>query len=162
MNKSLIETVIDEERGIEYIFTANFGFLRELESQGFQLGLFYSRLAKGNTTLEETLKALQCSLVKVGETETNFKSAEKYIIEIVERFGIMEANSLLYDMLTRAMIGDIKKSEAVQMTRTEQRKKIMEILFPNSPSKISWKAGSLWMASSAIFGFLGGLSISFF
>lgn len=162
MNKGLIETYIDEERKINYTCEATFGFLRKLDERGFQLGPLYYELQKGNCKITTLRSILQCALIKVNKEEVDFNTSEKHAEQIIERFGILEVNSVAYDLMTRIMIGDIKKTQATQVTFQERMKKVLEAMNPNTTSKNSWKVGLLWVAILIIFGLVVGMSTQLF
>lgn len=155
----LIETVNDEERKISYNFSYSFGFLRAMQSHGLDPQTVWEKVRSGKCPLEMLLKTMQCSLVNVNGEETNYKEAENFCTEIIERFGLIEACTLVSYLLTSALIGDVKKQK---LSRKARFQKMMDQMFPDLNSVKYMKAGLLLGALCLTSGLLGGMISTLF
>lgn len=149
--KHLIVDVKDTPRGIKYTFEATFQFQRNLQDAGFDVGLSYESLLSG---------AVDPNLVEAILTAALFKHEPEQsdpVVGIIERFGSVEATTLAVDILSRSMIGDIKKSESDKEVRTQD---LLEQIMPRMTSKTFVKVGLLWAATCIVSGMLGCLIFS--
>lgn len=150
----LTETILDEERNITYTFSATYGFLRELGARKLPPAYLYNAFLNQTYTPEELKACLRCSMVEVDGKKMDFTSSEKHVELIIERFGIIEAVTLAHEMLSRIMIGDLKKSK---LTRQEKMKNLMEVMFPSLASQNFMRAGFFWVGTCLVSGLLGGM-----
>ena len=156
---TLIETVNDEERGISYNFTYSFEFLRAMENHGLDPQTAWELTRSGKAKSSIIMKIMQCSLVSVNSEEVKYKEAEKHCMLIIERFGLVEAVTLVSYLLTSALIGDVKKQK---LSRRAKFQKIMDLMFPDLNSAKYTKAGLLLGAVCLISGLLGGMISTLF
>lgn len=150
----LTESVLDEERKTTYTFSATYGFLRELGSRKLPPAYLYNSFLNQTYTIEELKTCLRCSMIEVDGKKVDFNTAEKHAEEIIERFGVIEAVTLAHEMLSRIMIGDLKKSNT---TRQAKMKNLMEVMFPNLASQNFMRAGFFWVGTCLVSGLLGGM-----
>jgi hypothetical protein len=180
MSTRLIETVIDEERGISYQFEATFRFMDEFESKGNLLSKTHQQLHDNECPVEVIKQVIACSLSKIDGDSVDYAKKEQEAEVIIERFGITEVSVLSLLMVSRAALGDIKKSESdkevslmeimeqmqgkkdrKQMLKEMEKEVLKEIL-----SHFRWnlfaKAGLLLAAISGIFGIVAWSTFSYF
>lgn len=144
----LTETFIDEERKIAYTCSATWDFLERLERKQKDLIKCFNSLMSGGLPASVIKDAISCSLIDINGEKVNDAQRDEAAIEIIQRFGIQEASLLAREMVSRAMVGDIKKS---QMEAGEKVKNLLEQLLL-SPSMPFWKRGSAWAILLTTFG----------
>lgn len=150
----LTETFIDEEREIAYTCSATWGFLDSLEVKHKSLNKVFSSLTSGELNPLYIKDVIECSLVKVNNEEVNEAQRKKTAIEIVERFGLQECSILAREMVSRAMIGEIKKKSLEENLKL---KTMMNQLFPSSKLNLFTPLGLLWVTIAIASGVVGSL-----
>lgn len=148
----LTETFIDEEREIAYKCAATWGFLDSLRCRHKSLNGVFSSVMTGETNPLIIKDVIACSLTHINNEEVNDAQRDKVAIEIIERFGVQESSILARDMVSRAMLGDIKKKSLEENLKL---KTLTDQLFPNSKLSNFLKVGSLWVTLAALSGSLG-------
>ena len=150
----LVETFIDEEREIAYKCAATWGFLSSLGNKHKSIDSVFQSIMSGSLNPEMIKDVIECSLTHVNNEEVNDAKRHKVAVEIIERFGIQEASALARDMISRAMIGDIKKKSLEENLKLQS---LMDQLFPNSKLSHFWSRGLLWVMTAALSGVAGSL-----
>lgn len=150
----LTEIVIDEEREISYTVSATWGFLERLQRKHKSLNMVFASLTSGDLNPDYIKDTVTSSLTHINSEPVNDAQREKTAIEMIERFGLQEVSLLARDMISRAMIGDIKKS---QLANQEEVQSLMSQLYPSLKSSRFYKAGSLWIMASVISGVVGSM-----
>lgn len=150
----LTEVFIDEEREIAYTCSATWGFLQSLNVKHKSLNAVFSSLMSGEIQPLYIKDVIECSLTHINNVEINEAQRSKVAVEIMERFGLQECSLLAREMVSRAMIGDIKKKSLEENLKL---KSMMDQLFPNSKLSHFWKAGLLWVMTAIASGALASL-----
>lgn len=140
----LIETFIDEEREISYTCSATWGFLQLLSVRRKNLNDVFMSLANGELNPNLIMDVISCSLIKVNNDEINEAKRDKTALEIIERFGLQESSMIAREMISRAMIGDIKKKQLDQNLKV---KALVDQIYQGSRLKTFYLLGSLWVTT---------------
>lgn len=148
----LTETFIDEEREISYSVEATWSFLERLKAKHRSLNGVYISLSSGELNPEYIKDVIASSVISVNSEFVNDAQRDKVAIEIIERFGLQEASMFAREMISRSMVGDIKKS---QLDRNLETKSIMSQLLPSLKLSHFWKVGLAWITVSILSGVLG-------
>ena len=148
----LTETFIDEDREIAYKCSATWGFLHNLELKHKSLDKVFQSVMSGELEPRMIKDVIECSLTHVNNEEVNDAQRGKVAIDIIERFGIQEASALARDMISRAMIGDIKKKSLEENLKLQT---MMDQLFPDLKLSHFWSRGLLWVVIAVLSGSLG-------
>lgn len=157
--KHLIETIIDKENDLTFQFEATFGFLEALKARNVDANYAFTVLSQEITDPSLIKNILASSVTKENGKEIDEARKEEIAVEIIERFGLMEAYVLSVEMLTRSIRGDIKKSQAA---KKEMVKNLIDQIYPNSHWTALWKVGLFVAVMSMIFGPLGWLIFRYF
>lgn len=140
----LIETFIDEEREISYTCSATWGFLQLLSVRRKNLNDVFMSLANGELNPNLIMDVISCSLIKVNNDEINEAKRDKTALEIIERFGLQESSMIAREMISRAMVGDIKKKQLDQNLKV---KALVDQIYQGSRLKTFYLLGSLWVTT---------------
>lgn len=151
--RHLIVEVEDAPRGVLYTFQATFQFTKNLQDAGIDVGQAYAGLNAGLTD-PNIVEAVLTAALRECEPKQ-----EQPVVDIIERFGLIEAATLAVDLLSRAIIGDIKKSESDKAVKTGL---LMDQILPRTTWKTFARAGSLLAVISATSGILGSLIFNAF
>ena len=153
----LTETFIDEEREISYKCAATWCFLGELKNKHVSLNEVFNSLMAGHIDPIFIKDVISCSLTHINNNEIADSQREKTAIEIIERFGLQEASLLARDMISRSMVGDIKKHQLDQNLETRA---LVHQIFQNSKLNPFSKVGLLWVAVAASSGLVASLILN--
>lgn len=150
----LTETFIDEQRKISYECTATWEFLERLERKQKDLIKCFNSLMSGGLPALIIKDTISCSLKSINNEPVKDAEREDIAKEIIENFGLQEASLLARDMISRAMVGNIKKS---QMEEGQKVTALMDQLLL-SKSTPFWKFGLGWAILLTASGAVGYLS----
>lgn len=148
LSQQLIIAVKDPKRGVEYQFEATFQFLRNMQSAGLDAGAVHASLASGVVDPILVHAVLTAALFK------HTPEREDPVVEVIERFGLFAAATFASEIISRAVIGDIKKSESGRRLIAAT---LMDQVLPRSSWTDFAKVGLFLAAVSTSFGILGCL-----
>ncbi|MCK5641225.1 MAG: hypothetical protein KAJ19_10520 [Gammaproteobacteria bacterium] len=103
-----------------HIFKADFSFLVDVKhDSGIDPISIYNRFESGEGDAELVLSVLTCSLVSISGVDVIPEDREKICKDLITLKGLQESVILCRYMMSYAMIGDKKKSQILNMEKTQ-------------------------------------------
>lgn len=93
-----------------YLFKADFKFLQSLkENNSIDPMKMYESFSANECDLDSVVDILSFSVISINKKPVN--NPKEAIEDLISRFGLQQCWFLCYQLLSDAMIGDVKKSE---------------------------------------------------